>query len=282
MNAGMNFVRLQDGARIAYDDSGSGPVIVFSHCLGGSRAVWAPVIARLEKNYRCIAYDLRGQGESERTPGPYSMPQLAADGLQLLDALEIETCVFAGVSMGGMVAQHLALLAPQRLSGLILADTAPGFDAAGRAAWDERIALLQRDGIAPLVDTMMGRWFTDHFQHSQAPAVAAIAAILADTDREGYLASCVAVRDHDLLSRLGEITQPTLVVCGADDPSTPLPLSQALAAGIPGARLEVLAGLRHLPSFEAPEVFCGVVENFLRPQGTPVGQAQVSPPGRSL
>jgi 3-oxoadipate enol-lactonase len=282
MAAGMNFVRMKDGARIAYDASGSGPAIVFSHCLGGSRAVWAPVIARLEKNYRCIAYDLRGQGDSERTPGPYSMSQLAADGLELLDALAIENCIFAGVSMGGMVAQHLAMLAPQRLSGLILADTAPGFDAAGRAAWDERIAQLQHDGIAPLVETMMGRWFTDGFRRQQPAAVAAIAAILAATDREGYLASCAAVRDHDLLSRLHGITQPTLVVCGADDPSTPLPLSQALAAGIPGARLEVLAGLKHLPNFEAPELFCGVVENFLRPQGTPVGQTQRTPPGRSF
>jgi 3-oxoadipate enol-lactonase len=261
----MNLVRLQDGARIAYDDSGSGPVIVFSHCLGGSRAVWAPVIARLEKSYRCIAYDLRGQGDSETTPGPYSMAQLASDALELLDALDIENCVFAGVSMGGMVAQHLALLAPQRLSGLILADTAPGFDAAGRVAWTERIEQLQRDGIAPLVDTMMGRWFTETFRRAQPQAVAGIAAILADTELAGYLASCAAVRDHDLLSRLKDITQPTLVVCGENDPSTPLPLSRALAAGIPGARLEVLAGLNHLPNFEAPEAFCGVVEKFLRP-----------------
>ncbi|HET6720392.1 MAG TPA: alpha/beta fold hydrolase, partial [Rhodocyclaceae bacterium] len=249
----MNFVRMQDGVRIAYDDSGSGPVIVFAHCLGGSRAIWAPLIARWQDRYRCIAYDLRGQGDSETTPGPYAMPQLAADGLELLDALAIERCVFAGVSMGGMVAQHLALLAPQRVSALILADTAAGFDAAGRAGWDERIAQLQRDGIAPLVDTMMGRWFTESFRRTQPQAVAAVAAILARTDLDGYLASCAAVRDHDLLARLQEIKPPTLVVCGENDPSTPLALSQALAAGIPGAWLEVLPGLNHLPNFEAPE-----------------------------
>lgn len=265
MKAAMSFVRMKDGARIAYDDSGSGPVIVFAHCLGGSRAIWAPLIARLHDRYRCIAYDLRGQGDSETTPGPYSMAQLAADGLELLDALAVERCVFAGVSMGGMVAQQLALLAPQRLSALILADAAAGFDAAGRAAWDERIAQLQRDGIAPLVDTMMGRWFTETFRRTQPQAVAGIAAILARTDVDGYLASCAAVRDHELLARLKDITQPTLVVCGENDPSTPLPLSQALAAGIPGARLEVLSGFNHLPNFEAPDVFCGVVEDFLRP-----------------
>lgn len=276
----MNFVRLHDDARTAYDDTGSGPVIVFAHCLGGSRAVWAPLITRLQDRYRCIAYDLRGQGDSETTPGPYSMAQLASDGLELLDALDVESCVFAGVSMGGMVAQHLALLAPQRLSALILADTAAGFDAAGRAGWDERITQLQRDGIAPLVDTMMGRWFTETFRRTQPQAVAEIAAILARTELDGYLASCAAVRNHDLLARLKDITQPTLVVCGENDPSTPLPLSQALVAGIPGARLEVLPGLNHLPNFEAPAVFSGVVEKFLQPQGVPVGQPKGTPVGR--
>lgn len=260
----MNFVVLQDGARIAYDDAGDGPVILFSPCLGGSRAIWAPLITRLAGSYRCLAYDLRGQGDSTVTPGPYTMAGLAADALELLDRLEIERCVFAGVSMGGMVAQHLALRAPQRLSALILADTAGGFDAAGRGAWDERIAFLQHNGLAPLVETMMGRWFSAAFRASEPEAVAAIAAAFAATDVAGYQASCAAIRDHNVLSRLGEIRLPTLVVCGEHDPSTPLPLSQALAAGIPGARLEVLAGLYHLPNFEAPEVFSGVVEKFLQ------------------
>ena len=260
----MNFVRMNDGARIAYDISGHGPTLVFSHCLGGNRAVWAPLIARLDDRFRCITYDLRGQGDSETTPGPYTMAQLAVDALELLDALAVERGVFAGVSMGGMVAQHLALLAPSRVSGLILADTAPGFDGAGRAAWDERIEQLQRGGIAPLVDPMMARWFSEAFRRCQPAVVAEMAATLARADLNGYIASCAAVRDHDLRWRLKDISAPTLVLCGEHDPSTPLPLSQALAAGIPGARLAVLAGLNHLPNVEAPEVFSGVVDNFLQ------------------
>ena len=265
----MNFARMRDGARIVYDDigGGCGPTIVFAHCLGGSRAVWAPLIALLQARYRCVAYDLRGQGDSATTPGPYSMAQLAGDALDLLDTLAIERCVFAGVSMGGMVAQELALLAPQRLSGLVLADTGAGFDPSGRAAWAERIAQVRRDGVAPMVEVMMGRWFSEGFRRQHPEIIEPIAATLAGTDVEGYAAACAAIRDHDFAARLGQITLPTLVVCGEHDPSTPLALSQALAAGIPGARLEVLAGLNHLPNVEAPALFSGVVENFLQVEG---------------
>ena len=261
----MNFIRMSDGARICYDDIGRGPVILFAHCLGGSRTIWLPVVSRLADRYRCIAYDLRGQGDSETTPGPYSMAGLARDAHDLLDALDIDRCVFAGVSMGGMVAQHLALIAPQRVAALILADTAGGFDAAGRVAWDERISQLQQGGIASLVDTMMGRWFSEAFRQARPESVAPIAAILATADLAGYLASCAAVRDHDLRERLPEIVAPTLVICGENDPSTPPAMSRALAEKIPGARLEILSGLNHLPNFEAPERFSGVVENFLQP-----------------
>ena len=259
----MEFVRLGDGARLAYEVSGQGPVIVFAHCLGGSRAHWAPVIARLAGRYRCIAYDLRGHGDSSRSPGPYTMAQLAQDALELLTACQVDKAVFAGISMGGMVGQELALLAPDRLSGLIVADSAAGFDAAARAGWDERIALASRDGLAPLIETMMGRWFSETFRREQPGDVAAVASILASTDLAAYLASCAAVRNHDMTARLAQIDTPTLVVCGEHDPSTPLPLSQALAAGIPGARLEVLPGLYHLGNLEAPEVFVRAIDPFL-------------------
>lgn len=260
----MNFVRLADGARVAYMETGNGPTIVFAHCLGGSRAIWGRVISLLADRYHCIAYDLRGQGESETTPGPYSTVGLARDARELLDLLGVERCVFVGVSMGGMVAQQLALLAPERLSALVLADSAAGFDAAGRATWQDRIAQLEREGIAPLVETMMGRWFTDVFRQQHPEIVAPIAATLAGSNLAGYIASCAAIRDHDALSRLGEIRLPTLVLCGEHDPSTPLPLSRALAAAIPGARLEVLAGLNHLPNVEAPERVSGAIENLLQ------------------
>jgi 3-oxoadipate enol-lactonase len=251
------------GLALAFDDSGRGPALVFAHCLGGSRAVWAAQQAFFCKLYRCISYDLRGQGESPLGTATLSMEEHAREALALMDALDIERAVFVGISMGGMVGQHLALAAPDRIAGLVLADTAGGFDEAGRTAWADRIAQIRRDGLPPLVDMMMGRWFTDAFRRQHPEIVAPVAERLATTDPEGYIANCGAIRDHDCRSRLAEIRCPTLVVCGELDPSTPLALSQALAAGIPGARLAVLPGLHHLPCIESPESFNAVLSGFL-------------------
>lgn len=260
----VNVLRRSDRPTLAYHGEGAGPPLVFAHCLGGSRALWTPLIERLRHRYRCIAYDLRGQGESVATPGPCSMADHARDLRELFDHLGIERGVLIGVSMGGMVAQEFAALAPERLAGLVLADTAAGFDAAGRAAWDERMAQVRREGLAPLVETMMARWFTPDFRQNHRQHVAPIAATLAATEVEAYAAACAAIRDFDMSSRLAKIVVPTLVLCGENDPSTPLPLSRVIADGIAGARLVVLPGLQHLPMVEAPERVSGVIDDFLQ------------------
>lgn len=263
----MRFAAVSDGIGLAIDDEGEGPPLVFSHCLGGSREIWAAQRAIFRRQHRCLAYDLRGQGDSPLGPSPVTMDRLARDVVDLLDTVGIRRAVFVGISMGGMVGQHLALLAPERVAGLVIADSAAGFDATGRAAWDDRIAQVRRDGLAPLVDMMMGRWFTDAFRRRHPEIVATIAEGLARSPVEGYVAACAAIRDHDFAGRLAKIACPTLVVCGEHDPSTPLPLSQALAAGIPGARLAVLPGVHHLPCVEAPEAFAAVLTGFLEEIG---------------
>lgn len=253
-----------NGHRLACFRQGSGPAIVFAHALGASSAIWRPQLDALAADFDCVLYDVRGHGASAVPAGPWRMEDLAADALALLDGLGIERCVFAGVSMGGMIGMHLALLAPQRLRGLVVADSAAGFAADGRAAWSERMALVAAQGVAPLVGTMMDRWFTADFRHRHPDRVEPVAAALAATPVAGYLACCAAIRDLDVLARLPEIACPTLVVCGEADPSTPLPLSQAIAAAIPGARLEVLPGLNHLAHFERPDLFNPLLRDFLR------------------
>jgi 3-oxoadipate enol-lactonase len=257
-------IRLADGTQLRVADSGSGPALLFAHCLGGSLDVWAAQQTFFCKTHRCVAYDLQGQGESPLGgPGPLSMAQLAEEAIALLDALGIEQCVFVGISMGAMVGLHAALQAPERFAGLVPADSAAGFDAAGRQGWADRIAGVRAEGLEPLVETMMDRWFSPAFRQREPATVAKIADRLRATPVDGYLASCAAIRDHDLRDRLEEIACPTLVICGELDPSTPLPLSQALAAGIPGARLEVIAGAHHLSNLECPEVFNRALDQFL-------------------
>lgn len=239
------------------------PVLLFAHCLGGDLSIWRAQLDHYAGRYRTLAYDLRGQGRSGVTPPPYAMPMLAADALGLLDALGIDAVVFFGVSMGGMVAQQAALAAPSRVRALVLADTAAGFAAEGRAAWAERIDAVARDGVAPLVPTMMERWFTEALRLDAPQRVAAVAAVLAATPSAGYLGACAAIRDFDVRERLSEIACPTLVICGADDPSTPPALSEQIAAGIRGAELSLLPGARHLPNFEVPARFNALTDAFL-------------------
>jgi 3-oxoadipate enol-lactonase len=242
---------------------GQGPALLFAHCLGGDLAAWAPQLAAYSANYTTIAYDLRGQGGSQVTPGPYTMELLADDAIALLDALGIERAVFVGVSMGGMVAMAAALQAPQRFAGLVIADSAGGFTAEARQAWDERIAAVRAGGLAPMVETMMGRWFTDAFRRRAAAQVAAVGDLLRRAPVDGYVASCAAVRDLDLLPRLPQLKVPALVICGEKDPSTPLALSEAIAAALPDARLAVIPGAHHLTQLEFPETFNGLIDGFL-------------------
>lgn len=256
-----------NGTEIVFDwitEAGDhAPVATFAHCLGGDRRIWRKQLAHLAGRFRLLAFDLRGQGESAVAPAPYSMSLLAQDAVALLDRLGIADTVFFGVSMGGMVALQTAVDMPSRVSALVLADTAGGFGDEARATWDERLAAVARDGVAPLAPTMMGRWFTEEFQARAVDEVAAVSAALERTPVEGYLGSCAAIRDFDLRARLGEIRCPSLVLCGEQDPSTPLTLSQELASSIPGARLEIFPGARHLPNFEIPEAFNRAVDGFL-------------------
>lgn len=242
---------------------GQGPALLFAHCLGGDLSAWAPQLAAFSDRYTTIAYDLRGQGGSQVTPGPYTMEQLADDAIALLDGLGVERAVFLGVSMGGMVAMAAALQAPERFAGLVIADAAGGFAPEARQAWDERIAAVRADGIAPMVDTMLGRWFTAGFRQRAAAQVAAVGEILRRAPVDGYLASCAAIRDLDLLPRLPQLACPALVICGEQDPSTPLALSEAIAAAIPDSRLAVIPGAHHLTQLEFPETFNSLIDGFL-------------------
>ena len=255
---------IANGHRIAYVRQGSGPTILFAHALGASSALWQPQLAELSKRFDCIAYDARGHGGSETPAPPWRLDDLAADALALLDGLAVERCVFVGISMGGMIGLHLALAAPQRLRGLVVCDSAASFAPEARAAWRERIEAVRTQGLAPLVGTMMERWFTAGFRHDHAERVQAVAATLAASPVAGYLACCEAIRDLDVLDRLPAIRLPTLVVCGEFDPSTPPAHSRAIAAAIPGARLEMLPGLNHLPNFERPDLFNPLLEEFLQ------------------
>lgn len=232
------------------------PVLLLANSLGTSFLVWDPVMEVLTRQFRVLRYDKRGHGLSDATPLPdetagYSIAALAQDALALLDGLGIDKVHLCGLSIGGMIAQHLAATSPERVDRLVLCDTAPVIGPA--SVWNDRIAGIRRDGLAAIAPGVMARWFTEGFRARAPHLVRGYVNMVARTSLEGYLGCAMAVRDADLTDGDRTITAPTLVVVGEQDPATPFASAQALAALIPGARLATIPDCAHIPCVEQPE-----------------------------
>ena len=230
-----------------FDGPEDAPVVVLSNSLGTTLAMWEPQLPALTERFRVLRYDQRGHGGSASPPGPYRFDELGRDVVELLDRLGLERVSFCGVSMGGMTGMWLGANARERVDRLVLSCTSAGFG--DPATWEERAELVRREGTQALVDATMGRWFTAGFRAERPDVVRRFAAELAATDDEGYAGCCAALRDWDFAARLPEIAAPTLVVAGAQDPSTPPEHGRAIADAVPGARLLVLDAA-HLANVE--------------------------------
>lgn len=224
------------------------PPLVLAGSLGTTGRMWEPQVDALSTVFRVIRVDLRGHGGSPAPEGPYSMADLGGDVLALLDRLGIGRAHFAGLSIGGMVGQWLAVHAPERVDGLVLLATSPHMGPAQN--WRDRAALARERGTAALADGVVQRWFTPAFASERPHDVTLLRDQIVDTPDEGYAGCCGAIEHHDVREDLHRITAPTLVVAGADDPSTPPEGHGALIAErVPGARFVVLEGAAHLLSW---------------------------------
>ena len=254
--------RVSDGCQIAFRVEGppAAEVLVLSNSLGTAMAMWEPQMAALRERFRVVRYDSRGHGRSDAPPGPYRIAQLGGDVVELLDALSVKTASFCGLSMGGMVGQWLGFSRPERLNRLVLANTTAYMGPP--ASWDARISAVTREGTSAIADAVIDRWFTPSFRASSPEVAARIAAMLRSSDDLGYAASCAAIRDMDFRSDTAGILAETLVIAGDSDPATPLEQGRALAASIPGARLDVLPAA-HLSNVEQPDLFTDALLGFV-------------------
>jgi 3-oxoadipate enol-lactonase len=226
--------------------------------------MWDALAVSLAPTFTVLRYDTRGHGGTTAAQGPYSFDQLTADLTGLLDALDIARTHFVGLSMGGMIGQHFALAAPQRLERLVIANSTSRIPPEAGPLWDERIAIVRAQGCAGVVEGTLGRWFTPGFRASQPTEAARIARLIAATPAAGYIGCAGAIRTLDITARIGAIRAPTLVIAGADDPGTPPAMSEVIASTIPGARLEIIPSASHLSCIEQPETFNRLVASFLK------------------
>lgn len=262
----MDFARI-NGVLLHYRFSGppDAPVVALTNSLGTDARIWDGVIARLASRYRVLSYDKRGHGLSDTPPGDYALDDHVDDLIGLLDRLSIGRLALAGVSVGGLIAQGLALRAPERLAALVLCDTAPKVgDAAG---WNERIDTVRSQGLGAIADLVMDRWFSPGFQQQRGEELAGWRNLFLRSDPHGYVATCATLRDADLRGQIGAIAVPALVVAGESDRSTPVELVRSCAQGIPGARFEVLPGVGHIPSIEQPAVLAMLMTEFFTEVG---------------
>ncbi len=245
----MRLHHLDEGPRDA-------PVLVFAGSLGSTVEMWRPQLALAER-FRVIRIDHRGHGSSPVPPGPYAMADLAADVLELLDELTLPRVAWCGLSLGGMVGMYLGSEHPERLTSLTLCCTSAYFP--DRTPWVERIAAVEAGGTASIADAVVARWLTPGWAAAHQDVLSELKGMVAATPDAGYVACCQAIAAWDHRDRLTAVAVPTLVIAGAEDPSTPVePHSRTLAEGIPGARLEVLPGA-HLVTIESAEIATSLI-----------------------
>ncbi len=261
----MNFARI-DGTLLHYrlHGGGQGPVLVFINSLGTDARIWDEVISALPTGWRCLSYDKRGHGLSDAPSGDYRLDDHVSDLIGLLDHAGIGRAVLVGVSIGGLIAEGLALRAPDRVDGLVLCCTAPRMGEP--SMWSTRIETARREGLAPLADPIMERWFSPRFRAERPDALSGWRNLFLRTDPEGYANSCATLRDTDLSAAIAAIAVPTLIVAGDADLAAPVELVRNNLA-IPQARLEVLPGVGHIPSIEQPVVLAGLISDFLKEVG---------------
>jgi 3-oxoadipate enol-lactonase len=244
------------------DGPSDAPVLLMVNSLGSTLDMWRPQTEALAGRFRVVRFDLRGHGRSPVPPGPYTLDDLGGDALALLDRLGVRRASVCGLSLGGMIAMWLASRFPERVDRLVLCCTSALLGPA--SGWADRARTVLAGGTGAVADAVVGRWVTAGYAARHPARVRELREMIAATPAAGYAACCGVIERLDLRDSLASITAPTLVIAGADDPATPPPHAEAVAAGIPGARLRIVADAAHLANVEQPATVTGLILDHLR------------------
>ncbi len=234
--------------------------VVFLHGLGGDHSVWLYQVPELCSRLPVITLDLRGHGRSTIPERPFGMAAMALDVARLLRELGAERAHIVGLSLGGMVAQQFALDHPQAVASLVLADTLCATPDSFRDVAQASLQFIEQNDMATVAQSRITAAFSDHVDPVLREYVIDR---IARNDKAAYLSAARAAFSFAAAQSIHAIQAPTLVLCGEDDRVTPLPLSEEIAARIPGARLARIAGAGHISNLERPREFNRIVLEFL-------------------
>lgn len=241
------------------DGDPSGRPVVFANSLGTDFRMWDKLIPLLPQGLRLIRYDKRGHGLSACPAGPYAMGALIRDAERLLDALKVRDCVFVGLSIGGLIAQGLAVKRLDLVQAMVLSNTAARIGTA--QMWSDRIAAIRAGGIEAIADATMERWFSKPFRATAE--MQGYRNMLTRQPVEGYCGCAAAISGSDFITPTSGLTLPTLAIAGSEDGATPPDLVRETADLIRGARFHLIRGAGHLPPIEKPAEYAAVLTGFL-------------------
>lgn len=247
--------------RLRVDGASDAPALLLCNSLGTDLTMWDAQVAVWQEHFRVLRFDTRGHGGSAVPAPPYTIDDLGADAVAVLDAHEVARAHVCGASLGGLVALWLGVNHPERVDRLVLADTAARVGT--EEGWTARVEAVRRGGTASVRDAVMGRFFSARFRERDPATVATAGDVLSTTPDDGYIGACQALATADLRSRVGDVRAPTLVLVGSEDEATPPADAHALHAGIPDSVLHTIPDAGHLANLERPGAFTAVVTSFL-------------------
>jgi 3-oxoadipate enol-lactonase len=252
-----------NGIQINYQIEGVGPWLVMSHSLACAISMWDEQAEVLRSRYRVLRFDTRGHGATDAPAGAYTLDLLADDLHGLLGALGVKSPHFVGLSMGGMIGMTYALKRPGVFKSLVLCDTSSRVPPEAQPVWDERIKTATEQGMAPLVESTLKRWFTEPYLAKRSSVVERVASLIRTTPPQGYASCCHAIAKLNLTDRLAAIKCPVQVIVGDKDVGTPVAMSEAIHQAIPGSELVVIPDASHLSNLEQPAAFNAALLKFL-------------------
>lgn len=254
-----------NGVTLHYREDGdpSGAPLVFANSLGTDLRLWDPILPHLPDGLRLIRYDKRGHGQSEVPPAPYSMGALVSDAEALLDHLGVRECVFVGLSIGGLIAQGLAVKRLDQIRAVVLSNTAAKIGTP--QMWQDRIDAVRAGRIEALADAVMERWFSRDFL--TLDALPFWRDMLTGQPDEGYIGCSAAISGTDFYTPISGLRLPCLGIAGSEDGATPPDLVRETVDLVPGSRFELMRRVGHLPCVEAPAAYGDLLTGFLRETG---------------
>jgi 3-oxoadipate enol-lactonase len=255
---GINFNTQVDGPEGA-------PWVVFSNSLATNLHMWDAQARELGATHRVLRYDQRGHGETDAPAGRYSFELLIADAIALMDALGIKRATFGGLSMGGATALGLVQKYPDRVDKIIVCDSPCQSTPTSTQQWNERIAIAEKQGMEPLVEPTVGRWFPPDILKANPPYLDQVRAMVRATPVNGFIGCAAALADHDYASAAATVTRPVLFLAGEKDAGGATPAAmRKLSTAVQGSRYVELPGAGHISNLDDAKGFTGAVRDFLK------------------